>query len=76
VARNGSILVGAYGLGNLYTTAGGYTETVLPFSYVDSPGSTASLTYAIYGRNASTVNSVAFGDPARTSVITLMEISG
>ena len=73
--RNGSSATSTgYGFGNIYSTAGGYSEAVIPFSYLDSPASTSSLTYTLYGRNASTVGAAAFGDSNRLAVIILQEI--
>jgi len=44
--RGASNLVSpAYGFGDFYSTASGYTESVLPFSFLDSPASTTALTY-------------------------------
>jgi hypothetical protein len=74
--RNGSNIIGpGYGFGDTYTSAGGYGEAVLPFSFLDTPSSISSLLYAIYGRNPSGTGNSTFNDPARLSVITAMEIS-
>lgn len=77
VVRNGSTYVvsQAYGFGDFYTDAGGYTETILPFSIIDSPASTSPQTYTIYGKNASAIGSAYFGDNVRIAVITAMEIA-
>ena len=74
--RNGSNIIGpGYGFGDIYSSAGGYGEGVLPFSFLDTPSSISSLLYAIYGRNPSGSGNSTFNDPARLSVITAMEIS-
>jgi len=62
------------GFGNFYSTASGYTETVLPFSFLDSPASTSALTYAIYGMNNGG-GTASFGNSARLSILTAQEIS-
>jgi len=73
--RGGSSIISpAYGLGNIYTNGGGYLESMLPFYYLDSPASTSSLTYTIYGRNATSVGTATIGNSARLAVIILQEI--
>ena len=74
--RGGTNLVGvSYGLGDGYVDTGGYAEWLLPFSLLDSPSSTSSVTYTLYGRNASGASTVSFGSASRVCVITLMEIA-
>lgn len=73
--RSGTELIGSYGLGNFYSNNGGYMESIAAFSLLDSPATTASRTYTIYGRNPSSTGSAYFGDGARVSVITAMEIA-
>lgn len=73
--RSGTELIGSYGLGNFYSTTGGYIEAIAAFSLLDSPATTASRTYTLYGRNPSVVGTATFGDNGRTSVITAMEIA-
>lgn len=72
--RSGTELVGSYGLGNFYSNNGGYLEAIAAFSLLDSPATTSSRTYTVYGRNPSSTGTAYFGDGARTSVITAMEI--
>jgi hypothetical protein len=73
--RNSSNLVSpSAGFGDFYSTASGYTESVLPFSLLDSPASTSALTYAIYGKNNGG-GTAYFGDSSRIAVITAMEIA-
>lgn len=73
--RSASNLVSpSAGFGDFYSTASGYTESVLPFSLLDSPASTSALTYAVFGKNNGG-STVYFGDGARIAVITAMEIS-
>lgn len=72
--RSGTELVGNYGLGNFYSNNGGYLEAVCAFSLLDSPATTSSRTYTVYGRNPSGTGTATFGDNSRTSVITVMEI--
>jgi len=70
-----SVISNSYGFGDFYSSAGGYSEIILPFSYLDSPATTSSTTYTIYGRNPSSTGSSQFADSNRISVITLMEIA-
>lgn len=72
--RSGTELIGSYGLGNFYANNGGYLEAIAAFSLLDSPATTASRTYTIYGRNPSGTGTAYFGDSARVSVITAMEV--
>jgi hypothetical protein len=73
--RNGSNLIGpGYGFGDIYTVSGGYTEGVIPFSFLDTPSTTSSTAYAIYGSGRG-AGSSSFNDSARLSVITLLEIA-
>jgi hypothetical protein len=73
--RSGTELIGSYGLGNFYGTNSGYFEAIAAFSLLDSPATTASRTYTIYGRNPSNAGTANFGDNARVSVITALEIA-
>jgi len=73
--RSGTELIGSYGLGNFYSVSGGYMESIAAFSFLDSPATTASRTYTIYGRNPSGSGIAYFGDNNRVSVITAMEIA-
>jgi len=45
-------------------------------SFLDSPATTSSTTYTIYGQNANGSGSIQVGDPSRPSQITLMEVAG
>ena len=45
-------------------------------SYLDSPSSTSSLTYAVYHYNASATGTFRVGDTDMPSVLTAMEIAG
>lgn len=76
IARNGTNLVANTGLGGLYNTSGGYSETILPFSWLDSPSTTSATTYTIYGGITSGSGTISIGSPTRTASITLIEISG
>jgi hypothetical protein len=73
--RNGSDIVNKnYGFGNMYTNSGGYGETILPFSFMDTPSTATTLVYTLYFRNNS-VGTAYFGSSDRLSVITVMEIA-
>jgi hypothetical protein len=74
--RGATNLVAGVGFGDLYTTTGGYSETILPFSLLDSPATTSSTTYTIYAANIGGAGTIAIGGSTRTAVITLMEIAG
>lgn len=73
--RGATDIVGVnYGFGNMYSNSGGYGETILAFSFLDSPSTTSSTTYTIYLRNNG-VGTATLGTSDRRSVITLMEIA-
>lgn len=73
--RNGSDIINTnYGFGNLYTDTGGYSETILPFSFLDNPLTLTPLTYRIYLRNNG-VGTAYIGATNRLSSITVMEIA-
>lgn len=73
--RNGSNMISpGYGFGDIYSASGGYLEGVIPFSLLDSPATTSSTAYAIYGSGRG-AGSSSFNDSARLSVITLLEIA-
>ena len=74
--RGASNLLGNYGFGDFYSNSGGYSESISAFSLIDSPSTTSSTTYTIYGRNPSGSGTAYFGDSSRFSVITAMEIKG
>lgn len=76
--RNGSNALSAYadGFTSLYSASGGYGEMYIPFSHLDSPASTSSQTYAIYGRQVNGSNPAYFGSSSRYATITLLEIAG
>lgn len=65
-----------YGFGDFYSAAGGYSEIILPISFLDSPATTSSTTYTIYGRNSTSAGSATFFDGNRTSTLTLIEVAG
>jgi len=62
-----------YGFGGVYSPAGSY-EGMISANFLDSPATTSATTYTIYGRadGGGTAN---FGNSARVSNITLMEIA-
>ena len=68
--KNSSLLVSE--VANQYTASGGYTNTTLSFTYLDSPSTTSSTAYQIYGR-------VGYGSGTISQsglwAITLMEIA-
>lgn len=73
--RDSSNLFGGYGIGDLYGASAGLMEAILPFSYLDSPTTTSSVAYTIYGRTG-TSGTATFVDALRPGIITLLEIAG
>jgi hypothetical protein len=63
-----------YGFGNIYSANAGYQEGMLPFSFLDSPSTTAATTYTIYMRGGGS-GTASVGNGGRLAAITLMEIA-
>lgn len=73
IYKNGANLFGSAGQQTFYTASGGATWWPIALSYVDSPATTSSTTYALYFRSTS-ANNCNIGDGGYSSVI-LMEIA-
>jgi hypothetical protein len=72
---NTTNLGSSYGMGDFYTSAGGYTESTFSCNYLDAPNSVSPINYRAYCRTAST-GTMTLGNGARVASITLMEIQG
>jgi len=77
IARNGSLVFNdSNGFNNFYssTASGGYNfRNRTPFNYLDSPGTTSSVTYALY--LAAYNGQARLNADSQTSTMTLMEIA-
>ena len=63
-----------YGFGGTYTSPTGSFEGMISANFLDSPATTSSTTYTVYGR-ADGGGTASYGNSARVSTITLMEIA-
>jgi len=63
-----------YGFGGTSTPVNGNYEGMVSANYLDSPATTSSTTYTVYGR-ADGGGTASYGNSARVSTITLMEIA-
>jgi hypothetical protein len=79
VARNGTALGSAGGLAQVYCSSTNVISSI-GFTYLDSPSTTSSITYAIYFASANTAATITHnsgtGIGVSTTSITLMEIAG
>jgi len=73
LARNGVNILNANGITGPQIQIAGYYDMPVTVSYVDSPASTSSLTYAIQIKGSAS-NAINFGSGTSTQSITLVEV--